>query len=441
VAARMFTELEQTPPVTTWDPVPNGPWIIQKRPCADGKEANVISSLGKQGEGFAGVIKSEPFACPEAFSFYILGHRGAPAKPPSERNFARLVDAASGAELTRAYPPRNDTAQRVRWDLGAHAGKQVRLELVDGDNNDSGEAYAWLAAGRFEPALITVPGADPAVMEQNVRTAAEMAAELKLTSHIPSLSRILSRAGLTPETRSTIAASLASMDQPQAIAAVLKTAPASIQSVLAEVLAGTEAGAAALMECGVPVLLTQPVVAQKIGALKNAKLNERSAALTKDLPPASAETDALIKARIQQHATAKTDTEAGHKVFTANCAICHKVGGEGNVVGPQLDGAGNRGIERLCEDILDPHRAVDPMFRMHIVTQKDGTVQAGLIRRNDAGSIVLVNATGQEITVAKSAIAQDELAPVSLMPATFGLSIPEADFHHLLAWLASQKTK
>ncbi len=439
VAARLFAELEQTPPVTAWDPMPTGDWIIQKRPCADGKEANVISSLGKMGEGFAGVIKSAPFACPEAFSFYILGHRGAPGRPATERNFARLVHAASGAEITKAYPPRNDTAQRVRWNLEAHAGKQVRLELVDGDDNKSGEAYAWLAAGRFEPAVITVPGADPAVREQNVRTAAELAAEFKLTGHIPSLSLLLAQPSLTPETRSTLAAALTGMDQPQAIAAVLKTAPASIQGVLAEVLAGTEAGATALMECGVPVLLTQPVVAQKIGALNNPKLKERAAALTKDLPPASAETAALIAARIQQHAAAAKDPAAGQIVYKTHCAICHKVGNEGNVVGPQLDGAGNRGIERLCEDILDPHRAVDPMFRMHLVSMKDGTIQAGLIRRDDAASLVIVNATGQETALSKANMAKDELAPISLMPATFGLAIPEADFHNLVAWLSGQK--
>lgn len=439
VAGHLFKELEQTPPVTTWDPVPNGDWIIQKRPCADGKEANVISSLGKKGEGFSGVIKSAPFLCPPAFAFYILGHRGSPSKPPTERNFARLVDAVSGAELIRAWPPRNDTAQRVRWDLKPYAGNQVRMELVDGDNNDSGEAYAWLAAGRFEPALISVPGKDPAAEDILVRTAAQMASELALAAHIPTLGKFLARAGLSAETRSTLASSLAGMNQPQAIAAVLKTAPASIQSVLGEVLAGTEAGAAALMECGVPRLLLQPVVAQKIAALKSTKLSERAAALTKDLPPESRETEALITARIQHHAAAAKDAETGHKVFITQCAICHKTGTEGNVVGPQLDGAGNRGIERLCEDILDPHRAVDPMFRMHIVTMKDGTIQAGLIRRDDAASLVLVNATGQETTLPKSSISKDDVSPLSLMPATFGLSIPEADFHHLLAWLESRR--
>ena len=70
---------------------------------------------------------------------------------------------------------------------------------------------------------------------------------------------------------------------------------------------------------------------------------------------------------------------------------------------------------------------------------KDGTIQAGLIRRDDAASLVIVNATGQETTLAKASIAKDEVSPLSLMPATFGLVMPETDFHNLIAWLAGQK--
>ena len=79
------------------------------------------------------------------------------------------------------------------------------------------------------------------------------------------------------------------------------------------------------------------------------------------------------------------------------------------------------------------------MFRMHLVSMKDGTIQAGLIRRDDAASLVIVNATGQETALSKANMAKDELAPISLMPATFGLAIPEADFHNLVAWLSGQK--
>jgi putative membrane-bound dehydrogenase-like protein len=435
VAGRLFAELAGTPAATEWDPPVGNGWVLQQRTCDDGKVITLLSSLGNKGEEFAGRTKSSVFTCPPKFSFYLCGHRGAPNKPAHEFTFVRLLDNA-GAELIRAYPPRNDTAHRVEWDLSAHAGKQVRFEIADRDDNETKDAYAWLAAGRFDPPVISIPTLRG---EGGLRSAAQMAGELGLTAQVPLLSQWLARPGVSAETRSTIASSLAAMNQPQAIAAVLKTAPASIQNVLAEILAGSADGAAALMECGVPVLLTQPVVAQKIAALGRKDLMDKKDALTKDLPPANAATDALIKARIQQHAAAKKDAAAGLTVYKTHCAICHKIGNEGNVVGPQLDGAGARGLERLCEDILDPHRAVDPMFRMHLVTQKDGTVHAGLIRRDDAGSLVLVNATGQEVTVAKDTIAKDDLAPVSLMPATFGLSIPEPDFHNLLAWLAAQK--
>ena len=38
------------------------------------------------------------------------------------------------------------------------------------------------------------------------------------------------------------------------------------------------------------------------------------------------------------------------------------------MVGPQLDGVGTRGLERLIEDVLDPNRNVDPAFRASHVT-------------------------------------------------------------------------
>jgi putative heme-binding domain-containing protein len=109
------------------------------------------------------------------------------------------------------------------------------------------------------------------------------------------------------------------------------------------------------------------------------------------------------------------------------------------VVGPQLDGAGNRGLERLCEDILDPNRDVDPAFHLRILTLKNGQVQAGMQRRIEGESIVMADATARESTIAKSDVAKEEIVPMSLMPAAFSESIPEADFRNLLAWLLGLK--
>jgi putative heme-binding domain-containing protein len=111
-------------------------------------------------------------------------------------------------------------------------------------------------------------------------------------------------------------------------------------------------------------------------------------------------------------------------------------------VGPQLDGAGNRGLERLCEDILDPNREVDPAFHIRILTLKNGTVQAGLQRRVEGETIILADATARETSIARADVAKEEVMPMSLMPAAFGEVIPEADFKDLMAWLlALQKGK
>lgn len=439
VAARLFTALATTPPATAWEPMPGDGWVLQPRPCADGKQTTVLSSLGRQGENFTGVAKSAAFACPPQFSFFLCGHRGPPDKPQHEKNLARLVDAATGAELARAFPPRGDTAARTEWKLDAHAGKQVRFELVDGDNNPHGPGYAWLGAARFEPPVISIPSVSG---EANLRTAADMAGELGLKLHLPLLRQLLLRQDLSDETRVASARALAALGELAEVSAVLKTAPSRLQSQLGELLAGSAAGAGLLMDCNVPLLLTEPVISQKIAALGDAKLKARAAAMTKDVTPASAETAALIAARVKAHAGAAKNHEAGAAVFMAHCQICHQMrakGDPGGMVGPRLTGVGQRGVERLCEDILDPHRAVDPMFLMHLVTMKDGAVHAGLVRSESTGALVLVNAAGQETTLAKAQIAKDERSPLSLMPATFGLAMSEADFHNLLAWLAAQK--
>jgi putative heme-binding domain-containing protein len=104
-----------------------------------------------------------------------------------------------------------------------------------------------------------------------------------------------------------------------------------------------------------------------------------------------------------------------------------------------LTGIGNRGVERLCEDILDPNRNVDHAFRQTRITTKEGDEVAGLMRREEGDLLVLVDANGKEFSVKKSAVTDRQESELSLMPDTFGESLPAADFHHLLAYLLSQR--
>jgi putative heme-binding domain-containing protein len=149
--------------------------------------------------------------------------------------------------------------------------------------------------------------------------------------------------------------------------------------------------------------------------------------------------DTLIASRVAAFAKAKPDLEVGSNVFKMNCAACHQIKGEGGLIGPQLDGIGARGPERLCEDILDPNRNVDAHFHVHTLTMKDGSNFAGFLKAELGQIYLLADAAGKEHRISKKDIQKTEVSPISLMPPTFGQTLDEATFHDLLGYLLNEK--
>ena len=164
-------------------------------------------------------------------------------------------------------------------------------------------------------------------------------------------------------------------------------------------------------------------------------MKERLAKLTKGLPPADQKIQELIGARHKGFDGAKPDADLGAKVFEKSCAICHTIANKGAKVGPQLDGVGVRGLDRLLEDVLDPNRNVDQAFRLTILNLKDGRVVRGLLLREEGEVLVMADDKGKEVRVAKNEVDERSTSQQSPMPATFAEQIPEADFYNLMAFL------
>jgi len=127
----------------------------------------------------------------------------------------------------------------------------------------------------------------------------------------------------------------------------------------------------------------------KLAATNVKDLDARIAQLTKGLTPTNQKVVKLIEERRAAFPKAVTDVAAGQKVFATNCMVCHSINNTGGKVGPNLDGVGNRGTDRLMEDVLDPNRNVDPAFRYSNVFTKDGDVVTGLFRREEAFTSVV----------------------------------------------------
>ena len=451
-------------------PAIKSPWAFQERPCADGKATQVISSF-PNGESLTGVLTSPAFPLEGKISFYLCGHDGESGTPPGKKNAVRLRDAATRAVLREVAPPRNDTARRIEWDLAEFSGRSGVIEITDGD---TGAAYAWLAAGRFDRPALALN--DPATAPRRVAIAADLARTLKLSALVPQLAARFAGRTNDPATRAAAARALIALDSKQHLAAIVTAlASADEPDALREKLAlhvadsSTQAVAGAMPNAslklqqsfaaalsqhrsGVPVLLDaierghaslnvlrDKATVERLLASGDDAEDARLRALLGKLPPASAEADKLIAARRAAFDPARASAVRGAEVFTRNCVACHALDGKGGAIGPQLEGIGGRGADRLCEDILDPSRNVDRAFRLTLVTKKDGSVVSGLFRREDGAQLVLADLAGAEVRVAKTEMATQKETETSLMPAVFGESIPAAEFADLLAYLLAHR--
>ena len=183
----------------------------------------------------------------------------------------------------------------------------------------------------------------------------------------------------------------------------MRTVPARGQLKIAQSLAGSAGGAETLLALvekrqASPQVLLDRGVQDRFKAQNSAELKEKHAKLVENLEPPSEAIQKQIETLRTKFATAKGSAVDGAQVFTKNCAICHQIDGNGTLIGPQLDGIGGRGLERILEDTLDPNRNVDVSFRTHIIVLKEGDVVSGLFRREEGELLVLADSTGKEIT-------------------------------------------
>jgi putative heme-binding domain-containing protein len=226
-----------------------------------------------------------------------------------------------------------------------------------------------------------------------------------------------------------------------AVLAALPNAPQELAITISAALAKTDAGCASLLgiiEAGKasPRVLLNNAVAGPLTA-RPKPLRDRAAALTKDLPPEDARLNAVIAERAKAYAAAKTDAAHGAQVFAQNCAACHRFRSQGGNVGPNVDGVVARGVARLIEDILDPNRNVDPLFRQTTFETTDGGVFIGANVRDQGDSILFADLTGKDITLKKAVIKKQSTSALSLMPPVFESAIPAQDFNDLLSYLLS----
>ena len=283
---------------------------------------------------------------------------------------------------------------------------------------------------------------------QNLRFAAVSALSvLDREAAVPIVANWLHDQAQPREVRMQAAATLGTINTPSArgeLTKALVNAPASTAGTIALHLASSPEGADQLLQLvqagkASARLLQDRTLSVRLTDSKLPGVAERIRRLTVGLPSADQAMRTLLEQRRQQFDQANADPTRGAKVFTQHCAICHQLAGQGAKIGPQLDGIGNRGLERLLEDILDPSRNVDEAFRTTHLVLKSGRTLAGLLVREQGATLTLADAQGKEIAIALDDVEERYVSPISPMPANFAQQVSEADFRDLLAYLLQQR--
>lgn len=130
------------------------------------------------------------------------------------------------------------------------------------------------------------------------------------------------------------------------------------------------------------------------------------------------------------------DVAAGKEHYTKNCAVCHKLEGQGQNIGPELTGVGARPKDDILMEILDPNRSVEANYRLWTVTTKDGESLAGRLDAETQTSVELTDLAGGKHIVQRKDITSLESSNQSIMPTGFE-QLGEKGLADLLAFLAT----
>jgi putative heme-binding domain-containing protein len=120
------------------------------------------------------------------------------------------------------------------------------------------------------------------------------------------------------------------------------------------------------------------------------------------------------------------------------CIKCHRVGDQGERIGPELTGLGSRFAKmHIVESILEPSRSISPSFETVVVALRSGKVVTGVKIAEGDTSITVADNQGQKQVIAKGDIEEQKKQAVSTMPDGVEKRLTEDEFVDLISFLVN----
>ncbi|MDW7995259.1 MAG: c-type cytochrome [Gemmatales bacterium] len=144
------------------------------------------------------------------------------------------------------------------------------------------------------------------------------------------------------------------------------------------------------------------------------------------------------KAYLTPERLRSADLARGRALFGKLCSQCHRLLGEGQLIGPDLTGANRDNLDYLLENLLDPSAVVPSDFRMSVVALRDGRVITGVVVQQTDRTLA-VQTQQERVILERQLVEHVQPTNLSLMPDNLLHGLTPEEVRDLIAYLMSRR--
>jgi putative heme-binding domain-containing protein len=143
---------------------------------------------------------------------------------------------------------------------------------------------------------------------------------------------------------------------------------------------------------------------------------------------------------IKNIATYIGNTDGGKSLFNLKCSSCHRIGDEGQNIGPNLTRIGGKFDKLgLLDALINPSASIGFGYEQILIKTHDDQVFNGFVLSRNKVSVVLQDIAGQRQTIPLETISSEQALQSSIMPDPASLDINEQSLADLTAYLLTCK--
>src|SRR5207302_10027509 len=118
-------------------------------------------------------------------------------------------------------------------------------------------------------------------------------------------------------------------------------------------------------------------------------------------------------------------------------AVCHRLFGEGNMIGPDLTGADRKNTEVMLFDMVNPNAFIRPEYVSYEAITKDEQSLAGLLVESSPTAVTILDRNNERHVLARDRIKELNPSSVSMMPEGLLEAMTPEQVMDLFAYLQS----